>query len=145
MVLFLLEDHLVGNRFELVCVFFFKLVFVSFNTFHIVILLGIMAISDADRLKFETHLASEVDADLVFIMADSGIALNHQYDISLLYTTLRKFAMIADTRKEVRDICKSDFQMDQAASAAMRSQVASVLPGWAVPYTNPNPPTNYNV
>ena len=83
-------------------------------------------LDDAARRAF---VASHMDSDLQFILAESGVSVVGQYHISQAYTTLRRFHALADDRAGVRQVCRDDLNIPQD-SAQSRAEAASVVAAW---------------
>lgn len=86
-----------------------------------------MAVTDNDRRAF---LEAHVSSDLQFAWADSSVSLATQYSIAQQYKSLRVFAAMADSKADVRTALRTDYGMDQTASAEMRAEVAKVITAW---------------
>jgi hypothetical protein len=78
----------------------------------------------------QLYITEHVDSDLAFLWSSAGVEIIHQYAIGQHYPSLQKFSVLADTRAEVRDICKSDFAMDPASGPDVRASVAAVVAAW---------------
>ena len=79
----------------------------------------------AQREFVQTHM----DADLQFILGDSGVALVHQVSIARHYGSLRKFTAVGDDRAAVRTACLQDFALP-ADTPENRSQIAAIVSSW---------------
>lgn len=88
-----------------------------------------MAVTDNDRRAFlETH----VSTDLQFAWSDSNVSLASQYSLAQHYKSLRVFSSMADSKADLRTALRTDFAMDQNASAEMRAEVAKVVTAWEI-------------
>ena len=88
-----------------------------------------MAATDDDKRAYiQLHVAS----DLQYVWEDSAITLETQYKLAEHYRSLRVFVSIGDTPAEIRTALANDFQVDPAASAANRAEVARVVSAWTV-------------
>ena len=76
------------------------------------------------------HLHEKVDADLVFTLDEAGVPLAAQYDLSLQYPSVRRFAAMADSKTELRSALKADLHIDPDAGAAQRATMASLVTAW---------------
>ena len=79
-----------------------------------------------ERARF---LHNNVDADLQYILQESGVGEQVQYDICQHYRTIKRFSSIADDRAGLRAALEADFQM-RPDTAANRAAIASVLAAW---------------
>eukprot|EP00435_Cladocopium_sp_Y103_P025733 s2122_g6.t1 len=70
-----------------------------------------------------------MDADLQFILGESGVNLQHQVAIARHYGSLRKFSALGDDRPAIRTACLQDFAI-VADSPENRSQIAAVVSAW---------------
>ena len=70
-----------------------------------------------------------MDADMQFILGESGVGLENQVAIARHYGTLRKFSALGDDRAAIRTSCLQDFAMPNDTPAG-RAQVASVVAAW---------------
>lgn len=82
-----------------------------------------------------TYLNDHVDADLMFIWAESGMNLQTQHDLAVaLYRTVRKFAGIEDDRVKVRAAMAADLGLDVNAIAPQgalnRQELAAIVSAW---------------
>ena len=84
----------------------------------------------ASNTDMQEFLQKHVDADLTYLLEDSGVPLKQQYDITQNYRTVKVFSAIADDRKEMRETCKADFQLDPATSAQIRVVIAQIITAW---------------
>ena len=72
---------------------------------------------------------TNMDADLQFILGDSGVALVHQVSIARHYGSLRKFTAVGDDRAALRTACLNDFALP-ADTPENRSQIAAIVSSW---------------
>lgn len=86
-----------------------------------------MAVTDNDR---RAYLEAHVSSDLQFAWSDSGVSLAAQYSLAQHYKTLRVFSSLADSKADLRTALRTDFAMDQNASAEMRADVAKIVTSW---------------
>ena len=86
-----------------------------------------MAVTDNDRRQY---LEVNVTSDLQFVWSDSNVSLASQYSIAQHYKTLRVFCSMADSKAELRTALRTDFALDQAASAENRAEVAKIVTAW---------------
>ncbi len=91
----------------------------------------IAALTDGERLM----MIKEMDADLVYVLADAHVAIVEQSMISNRgYKNLKVFLGLADTKPDLRAALRVDFGLDPAAAAPdgprNRSQVACILSAW---------------
>ena len=70
-----------------------------------------------------------VDADMQFILGESGVSLENQVAIGRHYGTLRKFSALGDDRASIRTACLQDFAIP-GDTPASRAQTASVVAAW---------------
>ena len=92
-----------------------------------------MAAPRVDDEARRTHLRERVDADVVYLFEDNGLSLDLQYQISLHYPTMRKFAALAENRADARVALAADFALDVAAGgAAVRAQLAAATSCWEI-------------
>ena len=84
-----------------------------------------------DEPAQKQFVADNMDSDLQFVLADSGVELEHQVAIARHYGSLRKFRALGDTRAEVRRACLHDFAIPQDTPEG-RAQSASVVSSWEV-------------
>jgi len=80
---------------------------------------------DAQREFVRDHM----DADMQFILGESGVSLENQVAISRHYGSLRKFTALGDDRAAIRTSCLQDFAIPNDTPEA-RSQTASVVAAW---------------
>ena len=77
--------------------------------------------SDAEKQAASNLLA----ADLVGLLDTKEVQRDIQVDLALSrIKTISRLAVIADTRAELRDFCKDTLQLDPAATAAHRVDLA---------------------
>lgn len=86
-----------------------------------------MAVTDNDR---RAYLEANVSTDLQFAWSDSSVSLAAQYTLAQHYKTLRVFSSMADSKADLRTALRTDFAMDQNASAEMRADVAKIVASW---------------
>eukprot|EP00435_Cladocopium_sp_Y103_P048825 s2527_g14.t1 len=89
-----------------------------------------MAVPPLDDAQRRTWLQSNVDADLLYVLDQMGVALERQHDLCQHYKSIALFAAIADTRAEARTALARDLQIDVAANAAARASLAAVVAAW---------------
>eukprot|EP00435_Cladocopium_sp_Y103_P035037 s3677_g9.t1 len=70
-----------------------------------------------------------VDADLQFILGESGVSLQNQVAIGRHYGSLRKFSALGDDRAAIRVACLQDFAIPGDTPEA-RAQTASAVAAW---------------
>ena len=70
-----------------------------------------------------------MDADLQFILGESGVSVENQAAIARHYGSLRKFSALGDDRAAIRTCCLQDFAIPSDTPAS-RSQTASVVAAW---------------
>ena len=80
--------------------------------------------------EMQEYLRTKVDSDLVFALDESGAKMNVQYNLTQHYTSVRKFAAIADSKTELREALKVDLAIDPAASAEARASLAALVTSW---------------
>ena len=80
----------------------------------------------AAQLEF---VRDHMDADLQFILGESGVSLENQVAISRHYGSLRKFSALGDDRAAIRTCCIQDFAIPND-NPASRAQTASVVAAW---------------
>ena len=76
-------------------------------------------------------ISANMDSDLQFILADSGVTLTGQVAIARRYGNMRKFRAVGDTRAEVRRSCLQDFGIPQDTPDS-RAETAAVVSAWEV-------------
>ncbi len=81
---------------------------------------------EAAQRKF---VADNMDSDLQFVMADSGVSLANQVAVSRHYGSMRRFSAIADDRATLRRACLQDFAIMQDNPTG-RAQTASIVSAW---------------
>lgn len=86
-------------------------------------------ITDEER---RLYITQNVSADLQYVLQDAEISLENQYTVTQHYRNLRVFSALGDTKAEVREALKNDFRLDQAASPAVRAEVARFISAWEV-------------
>eukprot|EP00435_Cladocopium_sp_Y103_P068426 s272_g31.t1 len=79
----------------------------------------------AQREFIQNHL----DADVQFILSESGVNLANQVSIARHYGSLRKFSALGDDRAAIRTACLQDFAIVND-SPESRSQIASIVAAW---------------
>ena len=91
-----------------------------------------MATDDAKRL----YLRESVEAQLTFIWDEHEVTLEVQYNVGLVYKTLRLFSTIADDRTSMRDAMKTDFGLDPTAGGIAgphnRAMAGAMIASWEV-------------
>ena len=80
---------------------------------------------EADR----DFIAQNMDADLQFILSETGVSLRRQAAIARRYGTLRKFNAIGDDRAQIRTACLQDFAVGQD-TPENRAEVAAIVAAW---------------
>ena len=89
--------------------------------------LGAMAV-DPDEADRE-YISQNMDADLQFILSESGVSIHRQAAIARRYGSLRKFNAIGDDRPQIRTACLQDFAIPQD-TPENRAEVASIVAAW---------------
>eukprot|EP00435_Cladocopium_sp_Y103_P076267 s462_g85.t1 len=84
--------------------------------------------NEAEQKEF---VATNMDSDLQFVLADSGVTLNGQVSIARRYGSLRKFRAVGDSRAEVRRACLQDFAIPQDTPDS-RAEAAAMVSAWEV-------------
>ena len=84
--------------------------------------------ADPDEVDRE-FIAQNMDADLQFILSDTGVSVHHQAAIARRYGTLRKFNAIGDDRAQIRVACLQDFAIPQD-TPENRAEVAAIVAAW---------------
>eukprot|EP00435_Cladocopium_sp_Y103_P038051 s3525_g10.t1 len=84
--------------------------------------------NEAEQKQF---VASNMDSDLQFVLADSGVSLAGQVSIARRYGSLRKFRALGDTRADIRRACLTDFAIAQDTPDG-RAEAAAVVSSWEV-------------
>eukprot|EP00435_Cladocopium_sp_Y103_P052650 s357_g16.t1 len=74
-------------------------------------------------------IRDSMDADLQFILGESGVNLANQVSVARHYGSLRKFSALADDRAGIRTACLHDFAIP-ADTPENRSQIASLVAAW---------------
>ena len=82
-----------------------------------------------DEAAQRQFVADNMDSDLQFVMADSGVSLANQVAVCRHYGSMRKFSAIADDRATLRTVCLHDFAIVQDNPVG-RAQTASVVSAW---------------
>ena len=80
---------------------------------------------EADR----DFIALNMDADLQFILSETGVSLRRQAAIARRYGMLRKFNAIGDDRAQIRTACLQDFAVGQD-TPENRAEVAAIVAAW---------------
>lgn len=70
-----------------------------------------------------------MDADLQFILSESGVSIHRQAAIARRYGSLRKFNAIGDDRPQIRTACLQDFAIPQD-TPENRAEVAAIVAAW---------------
>ena len=83
-----------------------------------------MAATDDDK---RAYIQLHVSSDLQYVWEDSAITLDTQYKLAEDYRNLRVCVSLGDTAAEIHTAMINDFQIDPAASAANRPEVARVV------------------
>ena len=84
-----------------------------------------------DEAAQKEFISANMDSDLQFILADSGVSLTGQVAIARRYGNMRKFRAVGDTRAEVRRSCLQDFGIPQDTPDS-RAETAAVVSAWEV-------------
>jgi len=74
-------------------------------------------------------IAENMDADLQFILSESGVSLHRQAAIARRYGSLKKFNAIGDDRAQLRVACLQDFAIPQD-TPDNRAEVAAIVAAW---------------
>ena len=74
-------------------------------------------------------IAQSMDADLQFILSETGVSIHSQAAIARRFGTLRKFNAIGDDRAQLRLACLQDFAIPQD-TPENRSEVAAIVAAW---------------
>ena len=74
-------------------------------------------------------IAENMDADLQFILSESGVSLHRQAAIARRYGSLKKFSAIGDDRAQLRVACLQDFAIPQD-TPDNRAEVAAIVAAW---------------
>ena len=84
--------------------------------------------ADPDEADRE-FIAQNMDADLQFILSETGVSVHRQAAIARRYGTLRKFNAIGDDRAQLRTACLQDFAVPQD-TPENRAEVAAIVAAW---------------
>ena len=84
----------------------------------------------ADAAARRAFVAEHVGSDLAYILDDSSVGEQLQYDLAQHYTSVRRFSSIGDDRASVRAAIAADYALDPAQGPAVRSQLAAVVSAW---------------
>ena len=76
-----------------------------------------------------TYIHDKVEGDLAFILQENGVPLALQYNLTQVFTQLRRFSAIADSRQGVRQALRDDLQVEEN-SLQNRAAVAGVVAAW---------------
>ena len=87
--------------------------------------------TDAEKRQY---LATQVSADLTYILEEVKLPLDVQYNLGQTYTTIALFAAIADTKPNARDAFRQDLAIDPTASVANRARLAALVTAWQMAY-----------
>jgi hypothetical protein len=74
-------------------------------------------------------IAQNMDADLQFILSETGVSIHSQAAIARRFGTLWKFNVIGDDRAQLRVACLQDFAIAQD-TPENRAEVAAVVAAW---------------
>ena len=74
-------------------------------------------------------IAQNMDADLQFILSETGVSIHAQAAIARRFGTLRKFNAIGDDRAQLRLACLQDFAILQD-TPENRAEVAAIVAAW---------------
>ena len=77
----------------------------------------------------KAYLHDSVEGDLSYILQENGVPLALQYNLTQVFTQLRRFSAIADTRQGVRAALRADLQVEED-SLRNRAAVAGVVAAW---------------
>ena len=83
-------------------------------------------ITEADM---KAYIHDRVEGDLAFILQENGVPLALQYNLTQVFTQLRRFSAIADTRQGVRQALRDDLQVKEN-NLQNRAAVAGVVAAW---------------
>lgn len=84
--------------------------------------------TDEEKMEF---LASDVEADLTFLWAESEMDLDLQYRLGRAgFSTMKKFVGIDDDKPAVRAALIADFNLAIAADAGNRLKLAATVSAW---------------
>jgi hypothetical protein len=77
--------------------------------------------------------AMVLSSELAFLLEREGVVTNFKDKlIEFGVNTIPKFAALVDSQAEMRDLLKSDFEMDsKAGNMEMKSKVSSILVAWS--------------
>ena len=79
------------------------------------------------------YLASDVEADLTFLWAESEMELDLQYRLGRAgYRSLRKFVGLEDTKPLVRAALITDFNLAAAQDPGNRVRLAAAVSAWEI-------------
>jgi len=82
-----------------------------------------------DPVAQREFVRDHMDADMQFILGESGVSLENQVAICRHYGPLRKFTALGDDRAAIRTSCLQDFAIPNDTPEA-RAQTASVVAAW---------------
>jgi hypothetical protein len=82
-----------------------------------------------DPVAQREFVRDHMDADMQFILGESGVSLENQVAICRHYGSLRKFTALGDDRAAIRTGCLQDFAIPNDTPEA-RAQTASVVAAW---------------
>ena len=74
-------------------------------------------------------IAQNMDADLQFILSETGVSIHAQAATARRFGTLRKFNAIGDDRARLRLACLQDFAIPQD-TPENRAEVAAIVAAW---------------
>ena len=77
----------------------------------------------------KAYIHDRVEGDLAFILQENGVPLALQYNLTQVFTQLRRFSAIADTRQGVRQALRDDLQVEES-NLQNRAAVAGVVAAW---------------
>ena len=77
----------------------------------------------------KAYIHDRVEGDLAFILQENGVPLALQYNLTQVFTQLRRFSAIADTRQGVRQALREDLQVEEN-NLQNRAAVAGVVAAW---------------
>lgn len=83
-------------------------------------------VTEADM---RSYIHEQVESDLAFILQENGVPLALQYNLTQVFTQLRRFSALADTRQGVRQALRDDLQVEEN-SLQNRAAVAGVVAAW---------------
>jgi hypothetical protein len=84
----------------------------------------------ADAAARRAFVAQYVGSDLAYILDDSAVGEQLQYDLAQHYTSVRRFSSMGDDRASVRAAVAADYALDPGMGPATRSQLAAVVSAW---------------